>query len=69
MRIESSNYSSLGFWSDGTFRGSVEAINGDLQIKPSGGNLVLNANTNTVVLQGKVDFSDAIVTGLVPVFG
>ncbi|WP_312149874.1 hypothetical protein [Paenibacillus odorifer] len=69
VRIESSNYSSLGFWSDGTFRGSVEAINGDLQIKPSGGNLVLNANTNTVVLQGKVDFSDAIVTGLVPVFG
>lgn len=69
VRIESSNYSSLGFWSDGTFRGSVEAINGDLQIKPSGGNLVLNANTNTVVMHGKVDFSSATVTGLVPVFG
>ncbi|OMC76792.1 hypothetical protein BK125_17210 [Paenibacillus odorifer] len=69
VRIESSNYSSLGFWSDGTFRGSVEAIGGSLQIKPSGGDLVLNANTNTVVMHGKVDFSDAIVTGLVPVFG
>ncbi|MBY3617999.1 hypothetical protein HGO21_00410 [Acinetobacter sp. CUI P1] len=69
VRIESSNYSSLGFWSDGTFRGSVEAVGGTLQIKPSSGNLVLNANTNTVVLLGKVDFSNAIITGLVPIFG
>lgn len=69
VRIESSNYSSLGFWSDGGFRGAVEAIGGNLQIKPSGGNLVLNANSNTVVLNGKVDFSNAIITGLVPVFG
>lgn len=69
VRIESSNFSSLAFWSDGNYRGAIESINGGLQIKPSGGNLLLNANTNTVVLNGKVDFSNAIVTGLVPVFG
>ncbi|MFD0587836.1 phage tail spike protein [Paenibacillus sp. GCM10027627] len=70
VTISSDNYSNLGFYYAGEYRGGLTQLGGDITLTTTLGSLLIRAADNSsTIFRGAVNFSQANVTGITATFG